>query len=589
METILGIDLGTTNSEVSVIKDGVPIIIRDAEGQTMLPSVVGLDNQGQLLVGQPARNQAILAPERTIKSIKRKMGQDTTIQLGDQSLTPQEVSAVILRTLRKRAEAALGQPLTKAVITVPAFFKEMQRQATLEAGELAGLDVVRIINEPTAASLVYQPTRDKNERILVYDLGGGTFDVSVVQIEQGIVEVLASHGDTRLGGDDFDQLLLDYVSDQFLEEHGVDLRTIPAAKSRLLQAVEEAKKRLSAEAYTSIEEEFIAEKDGHPLNLSMVIDRLDYEAMIGPLLEKTIQNVDAALEDAKLRASEIDEIILVGGASRTPLVQRLLEEQLGREPLLEIDPDLCVAMGAAVQAGMIAGADVERVLVDITPHTLGIECLGTLHGMPSPYLFSPVIARNTPLPARRSEIYYTHMDGQKTARIRVLQGEDEDARMNKFVGEFKLDGLDEKADQGNEILVRFEMNLDGMLTVTAQERATSLAEKLTIDNAITQFQAISREDAKRRLAVIFDEDQPRPSDGQASDQAAAPPTEPATEGIDELIAKSERLAEDAAEQDADDIRDMINELRQAISSRQVDAIRDLRDKLEDVVFYLEDV
>ena len=377
MEPIVGIDLGTTNSEIAVIRDGRPEVIR-IDGEAILPSVVGLDPEGRLLVGTPARNQWVLAPERTVRSIKRKMGEDVRVRLGDREYAPQEISAIILGRLKERAEQFLGQPVRKAVITVPAFFNEVQREATREAGELAGLEVVRIINEPTAAALTYDPDAENMERLLVYDLGGGTFDVSIVQVERGVVEVLASHGDTHLGGDDFDQLLLDYVCDEFAKEHKIDLRKSLVAKSRVLGAVEEAKKVLSAEAVATIQEEFIAESGGAALHLDLEIERAEYEALIEPLLAKTLTCVDQSLDDARLNAQQIDKVILVGGASRTPLVHRLLERRLGRELHTEVDPDLCVAMGAAVQGGLINGIDVGPVLVDITPHTLGIPALGEL-------------------------------------------------------------------------------------------------------------------------------------------------------------------------------------------------------------------
>lgn len=584
MEPILGIDLGTTNSVVSIIRDGKPIVLRDERGQSILPSAVGFDSAGKLLVGQEARNQALVAPERTVKSIKRRMGEDARVRIGESEYSPQEISAMILRILAKRAEKALGRPCSKAVITVPAFFRENQREATREAGVLAGLDVVRIINEPTAASLTYEPLSQRNERLLVYDLGGGTFDVSIVEIEQGVVEVLASHGDTHLGGDDFDQLLLDYVCEAFERAGGVDLRAIPTAKSRLLEAVEEAKKRLSFEAYTEISEEFIAEKDGVPLNLHTEIDRLDYESLIEPLLKKTLTSVDAALEDAKMTAAQIDRVILVGGSTRTPLVHRLLTEQLHRELHAEVDPDLCVSLGAAVQGGLIAGIDVGPVLVDITPHTLGIQCLGELQGRLTNKVFSPIVARNTPLPATRSEVYYTAYRGQDAARIHVLQGENEDATFNRSVGEFMLEGLNEEADEGNEILVRFDLNLDGILTVSAIERGTGLARQLTIDNAITRFQAKSHEEARSRLAAILGETQ---QSGEA--ESAAP--DPHQQLFDEActaIAKARRLVPGAAEEDADEMCGLIDSLEQAIRSRQADRVRQLCEQLEDLVFYLED-
>ncbi len=593
METILGIDLGTTNSAVCVIQDGKPYVVRDATGSPILPSVVGFDQAGRLLVGQEARNQALLAPDRTVKSIKRRMGDETKVTLAGQEYSPQEISAMILRTLKERAERVLGQSLSKAVITVPAFFNDNQRQATHEAGELAGLKVVRIINEPTSASLTYEPHSEKNERLLVYDLGGGTFDVSIVQVERGVVEVLASHGDTHLGGDDFDDLLLNYVCDQFEDDHGVDLRANPAARSRLLQAVEEAKKRLSDEAVTTLAEEFIATKGDAPLNLNMDIERRDYEQLIRSLVEKTITCVDAALEDAKLTAVQIDRVILVGGSSRTPLVREMLKEQLQHEPHLEIDPDLCVAMGAAVQGGLIAGVDVGPVLVDITPHTLGIRCVGDLHGRYSDRLFSPVIPRNTPLPAIRSEIYYTDSDGQDMAKIEVHQGEHDDATFNERVGELMLEGLDEDADAGSEILVRFQLNLDGILTVTAAERDTGLEKQVTLDNAITRFRASSRDEAKAKLAQMFDDSRPTKPD-DATRLSAADPNDADDEvavevsSAQDILTKARRLLAGAPSEDADEMRELIGKLQQAIAARNIDELVELSVRLEDLVFYLED-
>lgn len=588
MDTIIGIDLGTTNSAVSVIRDGLPVMLPATDGQPILPSVVGLDGEGRLLVGQAARNQYVLTPERTVKSVKRQMGQDVKLPLGPQAYTPQEISAMILRTLKEQAERALGHPVRKAVITVPAFFNETQREATRAAGDLADLEVVRIINEPTAAALVYEPRSDRHERLLVYDLGGGTFDVSVVQIEQGVIEVLSSHGDTQLGGDDFDELLLVWVCEDFLDKHGLDLRELPTARSRLLQAVEEAKKRLSVEAYTELAEEFIAEKDGLPLNLKITLERRDYEELIEPLLNKTVKCVDAALHDARLRAEQIDKVILVGGSSRTPLVHRLLLEQLGQPPHFEIDPDLCVAMGAAVQGGLVAGIDVGAVLVDITPHTLGIECVGPLHGVVSPHLFSPIIERNTPLPATRSEIYYTGVDGQEKAQIHVLQGEDEDARHNQSVGKFMLEGLDEDATQGNEVLVRFELNLDGILTVTAVERATSLEKKLTIDNSLTQFRAKNRDEAKTKLASMFGVVEAAEREIQPLQQPQDAEVEAAIAEARSLLDKSRKIAAAANDEDADEIREFAGQLEAAIGGGSAEEIREIAAKLEDLVFYLED-
>jgi molecular chaperone DnaK len=592
METILGIDLGTTNSEVAIIRNGkVEVLYED--GEAILPSVVGLDADGRLLVGAPARNQWVLAPERTVRSIKRRMGTAETVRLGDQQYTPQEISAFILRTLKDRAEKQLGQPVGKAVITVPAFFNEMQREATREAGELAGLEVVRIINEPTAASLTYDPHPEKMERLLVYDLGGGTFDVSIVQIEQGVVEVLSSHGDTHLGGDDFDQLLSDLVCEDFRREHGVDLRQSLAAKSRVLRAVEEAKRKLSLEPIANIEEEFVTEKNGTPLHLRRELRRTDYEELIDPLLAKTLRCVDQSLSDAKLNANQIDKVILVGGASRTPMVHRLLEEQLGQPVHAEVDPDLCVAMGAAIQGGLIAGIDVGPVLVDITPHTLGIKALGEIGGRVSPYCFSRLIERNTPLPTGRSEIFGTFVDGQQAARIAVFQGEDDDVRHNDAVGDFLLDGLAE-VDRGNEILVRFDLDLDGILKVSATERATGRQQQLTIDNAVTRFRARNRQEALARVEAMLG-----PGAGAGPEASGAADAAPAAADLppemaqlhdrcQRLIAKGEQLAEQSNSADAEEMRQLIERLRTAMTEQSTAEMEAVAAQLEDLAFYLQD-
>jgi len=591
METILGIDLGTTNSVVSIIRDG-DVTVLEEDGQTMLPSVVGLDGEGKLLVGSPARNQWTLAPDRTVRSIKRKMGSDETVHLGDQTYTPQEISAIILRTLKQRAGRRIGQEIDKAVITVPAFFNEQQREATREAGELAGLDVVRIINEPTAASLTYNPKPDELQRLLVYDLGGGTFDVSIVQIEQGVVEVLSSHGDTQLGGDDFDQLLTDHVCEKFHQEHDVDLRGSLTSKSRVLKAVEEAKKRLSFDAFANIEEEFIAEKADVPLHLKMEISRLDYEPLIEPLVSKTLVCVDEALSDAKLTANQIDRVILVGGASRTPLVHRLLQEQLGLPIHAEVDPDLCVSMGAAIQGGLVAGLDLGPVLVDITPHTLGVQCVGNMGGFASPYHFAAIIERNTALPASRSEAFGTMHDRQEAAIINVFQGEDQDVRHNEPVGDFRLQGLAD-AKRGNEILVRFDLDLDGILKVTATEKATGLEQGLTVDNAMSRFRSDNRESAKERLEAAFSGTETAGA-GQSLRVFAEPDDDVPDElkhaigKAQELLAEANRLLAETNEQDAEEMRELMDQLKAAIDARTPGDISDASAKLDDLVFYLQD-
>jgi molecular chaperone DnaK len=600
-DTIIGIDLGTTNSEVAVIRDGRPVVLED-DGEAILPSVVGLDAQGRLLVGKAARNQYVLAPERTVRSIKRKMGQEVTVTLGDQKYSPQEISAIILKTLKHRAEKALGTTISKVVITVPAFFNDGQRQATRQAGELAGLEVVRIINEPTAAVLTYNPHPPEMERLLVYDLGGGTFDVSVAQIENGVVEILASHGDTQLGGDDFDQLLFEHVCAAFSREHGVDIAQYVGAKARVLRAAEDAKKRLSSDAVTTMEEEFIAEKNGKPLNLVMEISRYDYEEMIRPLLLKTLKCLDQSLTDARVNANQIDKVVLVGGATRTPLVHQLLEDRLGRPVHCEIEPDLAVAMGAAVQGGLIAGIDVGPILVDITPHTLGISALGDLHGFLSPHAFSTIIERNTPLPVNRTEIYSTVVDDQDAARIRVFQGEDRDTRYNTLVGEFAIEGLAE-VPAGNQILVRLELDLNGILKVTATERATGLVKHVVIDNATERFRLRQRSDALERLDAAFDnlaeKDEPisaleRPDQdydpsGATVEDASTPGVRQATLSAHTLLAKAKGLLPAANAEDAEELRAMLTDLEAALDRGVEDDIRSVSREVEEIVFYLEDV
>src|SRR4051794_13715671 len=493
-ETIVGIDLGTTNSEVAYIRDGQPVVCTE-DGDPILPSFVGLSEDGKLLVGKAARNQWVVAPERTIKSIKRKMGQDVKVKLGEQEYRPQEISAMILRALRDRAQRELGQPVSKAVITVPAYFNDTQRQATREAGELAGLEVVRIINEPTAASLSYDPSQRELRRMLVYDLGGGTFDVSIVQSQEGVVEVLSSHGDTQLGGDDFDDLLLNLVCDRFKQEHDVDLRANLVSRARVLRAVEAAKRHLSYHPFARLEEEFIAEKDGQALHLNVEITRTEYEELIQPLLDRTMDCVQRALDDANLIPSSIDKVVLVGGSTRTPLVSRLLEERLNQPAHQEGNPDLCVAMGAAIQGAIIAGADVGAVLVDITPHSLGIKCLDEHMGFPFEFRFAPIIHRNTPLPASRSELFHTFRDGQTEVEIDVYQGESDDVRNNPRVGRFMVQGLPPAAP-GTRSVGQLGLSLDGILTASARGRGTGLKKQARTENALARFEGEERDQAR---------------------------------------------------------------------------------------------
>jgi molecular chaperone DnaK len=594
-EPIVGIDLGTTNSEVALVgADGQPHVIED-DGDPILPSFVGLSEDGRLLVGKAARNQWVLAPERTVKSIKRKMGQDVAVKLGEQEYRPQEISAMILRALKERARRALGRPVNKAVITVPAYFNDAQRQATREAGELAGLEVVRILNEPTAASLTYDPSHTQLRRLLVYDLGGGTFDVSVVQAQEGVVEVLASHGDTQLGGDDFDDLLLKHVCDKFQAEHGVDLRAKLVAKSRVLRAVEAAKRTLSYHPVARIEEEFIAEKEGTALHLNEEITRELYEALIRPLLDRTMDHLQRSLDDARLNPSQIDKVVLVGGSTRTPLVSQLLEERLGQTPHQEVNPDLVVAMGAAVQAAIIAGQNVGAVLVDITPHSLGIKCLSERHGFEFPFQFAPIIHRNTPLPASRSEMFHTVYDRQSEVEIDVYQGEADDVRHNHRVGRFLVQGLAPVA-AGNQIVVQLDLNLDGLLKVSARERATGLQKQVTIENALARYEREDMDEARERLSVLWDDlgDGEEEPDEEGDGPAALPelvpgPREGQREAVQAraLLEKAERLLERVQPEDRADVERLMEKVRTALTDRQWERVTQASNELADALFYLE--
>lgn len=583
-EPIIGIDLGTTNSEVAVLENGRPRVLTE-NGQAILPSMVGLADDGRLLVGEPARNQWLLAPDRTIRSVKRRMGEDVKLRMGDQEFSPQEVSAIILRTLKNRAERHLGRPVGKAVITVPAYFNDAQRQATREAGELAGLEVVRILNEPTAASLVYEAGQSAPQKVMVYDLGGGTFDVSIVRIEQGVIEVLSSHGDTHLGGDDFDALLIEHVAGRFQEQHGVDLRTDPRAHSRLWRAVEQAKILLSTTPYAQVNEEFICEKDGIPLNLLMELSRGDYEEMIRPLIDKTMEAVQVALKDAGLTAGQIDRIVLAGGATRTPLVSEELRNRTGRHPHQEVDPDLCVAMGAAIQAGIIQGENVSAVLVDVTPHTFGINCLGKRFGLPYPYCFSPIIHKNTPLPASRTEVYYTVCEDQEQAVIEVFQGEHPDALKNVRIGRFTIEGLS-KGPPESPITCRLDLDLNGMLKVTAQEKKTGRQKQIVIDNAMSRFEKTEMADAARRLRLLFGDDE--------QEQASAPEADAVSEAAEsdhparEVVRRAHAALKDVAGKDREEVLGLLQRIHDAIEKNDREDADRAAQELDSILYYLEE-
>jgi molecular chaperone DnaK (HSP70) len=571
-DIIIGIDLGTTNSEVAVVRGGRPEVIA-VEDSHLLPSVVGLADDGSLLVGQAARNQYVLHPDRTIKSIKRRMGEDTQVSMGDQKFSPQEISALILGRLKRAAEDYLKEAVTKAVITVPAYFSDAQRQATRDAGQLAGLEVVRIINEPTAAALAYEVDHVQRKHILVYDLGGGTFDVSVVGVEKDVVEVLASHGNNRLGGDDFDARILDHLSDWLKRERDADPTANRQAMARLTRAAENAKIHLSDAPFARVEEEYLLEGKDGPVHLSLELSREDYEAMIEPYVAETLAAVHIAMEGARMRVSDLDEVLLVGGATRTPLIQRRLEKELGIQPRSELDPDLCVATGAAIQAAVIAGERVSQVLVDITPYTFGTSAIAELNGEMYPYTFIPLIRKNTPIPVTKSEAFYTIVDGQMAIEVNVYQGEDPDALNNIRIGAYRIEGLSD-VPAGNTIVTTFSLDINGILQVTSREKRSGLEKHITIENATTRFEEQEMTAARERIqALIAGEDAGQEQRESVKAQA--------------LIEKAERLLEGAGAEDRDDLVDSIEAVRDALAAGDAQALEEATAGLSDLIFYLQ--
>lgn len=591
-ETIVGIDLGTTNSEVAIVRAGRVEVIPVAPGVHLLPSVVGVADNGNLLVGEAARNQYALHPERSVRSIKRRMGEYVPVRMAGKDYSPQEISAMILRRLRDIAEAYTGEKIGKAVITVPAYFSDAQRQATREAGEIAGLEVMRIINEPTAAALAYESCHSGARKALVYDLGGGTFDVSVVNLESDVVEVLASHGNNHLGGDDFDQKVVAFAVDHLQKSSGIDPTSDPVAMARLQRAAEAAKITLSDQPYATITEEYLLEKDGVPVHLAVEISRNDYEEMIEPYVAETLEAVHVALSGAGLTVADINEILLVGGATRTPLVQRRLEQDLGMQPRADVDPDLCVAMGAAIQAAVIAGAQAPTVLVDVTPYTFGTNAFELFKGEPYPYVYVPVIRKNTPIPVSKSEGFFTLYDGQRKVDVNVYQGEDPDALNNIEIGCFTIDGLRD-APAGNPLITTFSLDVNGILQVTAREKDSGLEHSITIDNAISRFAGDKLAEARERIDDLFGS-QPRgdelPGDGSPGDTAGGASVEDLRRLRVEamaLVEKAERLLVTARAEDAEDL---VNGIEAVKDREKGDSDNDLKaamDTLADLVYYLD--
>jgi molecular chaperone DnaK len=609
-EPIVGIDLGTTNSEIAAFVDGKTQIIAN-QNRLMLPSCVGLSLSGELLIGEAARNQMLLYPDRTVKSVKRLMGSDQPVKLGDKTFSPPEISALILRQLVSWAEQSLGKTVKKAVITVPAYFSDAQRNATREAGQLAGLEVVRMINEPTAASLAYGLDTSGTKTVMIYDLGGGTFDVSIVRIDGEITEVLASHGNNQLGGDDFDQKLVDHLLDLFRTQHGVDLRdNNPGAYARLWWAAESAKKQLSFEPYTTIREESLIVQDGRPLNLEAEISRDQYEAMIRPLLEQTLDSASRALTDAGLIPSALDEILLVGGSTRTPLVLEMLESLCHKAPRQDLHPDLCVALGAGVLASRIGGHDIQRVLVDVSPYSFGPSYVGERDGMMYPYCYHPVIKRNTPLPVTRTEEYFTAGDFQTGVYVDIYQGDDPDALRNIQIGNFHVDGLTPVSGP-NSVLCRLRLDLDGVLHVTAIEKKTGLSKHVQITGATRQRNESEllrgKAELERLFANRFEEqtaqtghvnrleetsepgapDQSRSADPQAQPTSIdAVQTLPATESR-QLVARCRAGLETMHDEDREEALNLIEDILTAEQSGDQNAAAAATTAMREFLFFVE--
>ena len=504
MSKIIGIDLGTTNSCVAVIEGGEPVVIANAEGARTTPSVVGFAKNGDRLVGQVAKRQAITNPENTISSIKRHMGTSYKVHAGDKDYTPEEISAMILAKLKADAEAYLGEPVTEAVITVPAYFNDSQRQATKNAGTIAGLNVKRIINEPTAAALAYGVDKENDQKIMVYDLGGGTFDVSIIEMGDGVTEVLATNGDTHLGGDDFDQRVIDWMADDFQKENGIDLRKDKMAAQRLKEAAEKAKIELSSATSTNINLPFITADATGPKHLDMTLTRAQFDALTSDLVERTMTPVRKALQDAGLKASDLSKVLLVGGSTRIPAVQEAVKKELGCEPFKGINPDECVAVGAAIQGGVLQGDVKGLLLLDVTPLSLGIETLGGV--------CTKIIDRNPTIPTKKSQVFSTAADNQPSVEVNVLQGEREFARDNKSLGTFHLDGIAPAPRGVPQIEVTFDIDANGIVNVSAKDLGTGKEQHITItastnmskediDKAVKEAEQFAADDKKKREEV----------------------------------------------------------------------------------------
>ncbi|MEA2061059.1 MAG: Hsp70 family protein [Thermodesulfobacteriota bacterium] len=580
MEPIIGIDLGTTNSEVAFIIDSNAEILKDNDNGIVL-SCVSIDPESKkIITGSEAANQALLYPENTVRSVKRAMGSNIEFLLNNTSYSPQEISAFILKNLKERAEKVINQPISKAVITTPAYFTDAQRMATREAGEIAGLTVVRILNEPTAAALAYESDNSENQNIMIYDLGGGTFDVSIVTIQNGVVEVLASTGDNHLGGDDFDkkieEMLVSYIQDEF-DCSVADSKSVMA---RLRRAAEQAKIQLSSAPYANIEEDYLYKNGSEDVHLSYELQRHEFEDMIEDYLDQTMTSVNKALADASMLPADLDKIILVGGSTRIPKLSQMLEEKFKMLPSQQIDPDLCVALGAAIQAGREMGIDSTGVLVDITPYTFGISALGEINGEFSPHKFVPMIKRNSKLPTAKSDAFSTVFDQQDGAELKVYQGESDNALENVLIGEyfFKLS----KLPAHSTIIIKYELDINGILKIHALEKATGKELKKVIKNAFSQFSDKSLADSKNKINALWSKTSPPDQEKKETDASASLPEE-----LLDIIQRAESLKADASSEDQEEIDRLIKDINNAFTAKDKEKAFLLGEELEDILFYIE--
>jgi len=572
MSSIIGIDLGTTFSAVGYVRNGAPVILPSG-AERIVPSVVGFTPAGALIVGTPARNQYVLYPENTIRSIKRKMGTDETVALNGRDYTPTEISAIILREMKRIAETNLGGEVNRAVITVPAYFSDSARQATKEAGEIAGFTVERIINEPTAAALAYGLDRgDEHQMVAVYDLGGGTFDVSIIELNQGVIEVRASHGDTHLGGDDFDELLMHWLADKFQEEHDLDPRQDRKALARLTRAAEQAKITLSAQPFARVREEYLLERDRRPLHLDVEVSRHEFEELISDLVAGTLTSFDRALADAELTAKDLDRVIFVGGSTRIPLVWEMVAHHVGLEPMVAINPDEAVALGAGVQAAIIAGEPLDAILVDVTPHSIGIEVAEWFLGRPIGDRYAVLIHRNTTLPTTRAQVFYAMVPGQTSASIKVYQGEAPIASQNTLLGEFMFEGLkQEVVGEPPRVTVEFDLDVNGILKVVAADRGSKQIKQSVLQAAHTRLSPNAKEASARYLETLWD----GATMGDESELEADP-----------LLARAQRLLNNGVA-DLTELADLVARIKAAKSAGDDDAADELSDELLDLLYEME--